>query len=47
MGLFNFGKKNQEVQEDSAPQNPGNPSTMVMFRALAIGYVLWILKDLV
>ena len=29
------------------PKNPGNPSTMIMFRVLAIGYVLWILKDLV
>ena len=47
MALFNFGKKKQEEVDDQMPQNPGNPSTMIMFRVLAIGYVLWILKDLV
>ena len=47
MGLFNFGKKNQEKAEEQGPQNPGNPTTMIMFRILAIGYVIWILKDLV
>ena len=47
MALFNFGKKKQEEVEEQGPQNPGNPTTMVMFRLLAIGYVLWILKDLV
>ena len=47
MALFNFGKKKQEEVDDQMPKNPGNPSTMIMFRVLAIGYVLWILKDLV
>ena len=47
MALFNFGKKKQDEVDDQMPQNPGNPSTMIMFRVLAIGYVLWILKDLV
>ena len=47
MGLFNFGKKkNADVEEDQTPQQPGNPTTMIMFRVLAIGYVLWIVKDL-
>ena len=47
MGLFNFGKKNprdEEVQEQKAP---GNPTTMILFRVLAIGYVIWMLKDVV
>ena len=43
MGLFNFGKKNN-TQENSQPRNP---STMIFFRVLAVGYVLWILKDLI
>ena len=47
MALFNFGKKKQKETEDQTPQNPGNPTTMIMFRVLAIGYVVWILKDLV
>ena len=47
MALFNFGKKKQEEVDDQTPQNPGNPTTMIMFRVLAIGYVIWILKDLV
>lgn len=47
MGLFNFGKKKQEEVEEQVPQQPGNPTTMIMFRIIAIGYVLWILKDLV
>lgn len=46
MGLFNFGKK-KPVEEEQTPQQPGNPTTMILFRVLAIGYVLWILKDLV
>ena len=46
MALFNFGKK-KEKTEEQGPQNPGNPTTMIMFRLLAIGYVIWILKDLV
>ena len=46
MGLFDFGKKKQR-EDDQTPQNPGNPTTMIFFRLLAIGYVLWILKDLV
>lgn len=48
MGLFNFGKKNQEEQgEQKEMQQPANPSTMILFRALAVGYVLWMLKGLV
>ena len=46
MALFNFGKKKEEV-DDQMPKDPGNPTTMILFRALAIGYVIWILKDLV
>lgn len=45
MGLFN--KKKQEGVEEEEPQRRGNPSTMFMFRLLAVGYVLWLLKDLV
>ena len=37
-----FKKKPQE--ENRAP---GNPTTMILFRVLAIGYLIWILKDLV
>ena len=47
MGLFQFGKKNTQQEQDQTPKNPGNPTTMLLFRVLAIGYVLWILKDLV
>ena len=48
MGLFNFGKKkNADVEEDQTPQQPGNPTTMILFRALAVGYVLWMLKDVI
>ena len=47
MGLFNFGKKKPEETEEQGPKDPGNPTTMIMFRILAIGYVIWILKDLV
>ena len=43
MGLFNFGK-NKDKQENTPPRNP---STMIFFRLLAVGYVLWIWKDLV
>lgn len=43
MGLFNFGKK-IDTQENSQPRNP---STMIFFRLLAVGYVLWIVKDLI
>ena len=41
MGLFK--KNNQE----EAPRRPVNPTNMVLIRLLAVGYVLWILKDLV
>ena len=37
-----FKKKPQE--ENRAP---GNPTTMIFFRILAVGYVAWIMKDLV
>ena len=47
MGLFQFGKKNTQQEQDQTPQNPGNPTTMLLFRVLAIGYVLWMLKGLV
>ena len=43
MGFLNFGKKDEQSQQ----RQPGNPTTMVMFRILAIGYVLWMLKDFV
>lgn len=39
-----FKKKPREEEEERAP---GNPTTMILFRVLAVGYVLWILKDLV
>ena len=32
------------MQEQKAP---GNPTTMILFRVLAIGYVIWMLKDVV
>lgn len=44
MGLFNFGKK-KETQEEN--RQPGNPTTMILFRLLAVGYVLWMYKDIV
>ena len=44
MGLFNFGKK-KETQEEN--RQPGNPTTMMFFRLLAIGYALWMYKDFV
>ena len=47
MGLFNFGKKNAQQEEPQEQRQPGNPTTMLMFRVLAVGYVLWMLKDLV
>ena len=47
MGLFNFGKKNQEKEEVQEQKAPGNPTTMILFRVLAIGYVAWMLKDVV
>lgn len=45
MGLF--GKKKQEGVEEEAPQRRVNPTNMIMIRLLAVGYILWILKDLV
>lgn len=39
-----FKKKPQEEPQNRAP---ANPTTMLLFRALAVGYVLWILKDLI
>lgn len=45
MGLFN--KKKQEGAEEETPQRQVNPTNMVLVRLLAVGYVLWILKDLV
>ena len=48
MGLFNFGKKKNPQEEKVQEQRqPGNPTTMLLFRVLAVGYVLWMLKDLV
>lgn len=41
MGLF---KKNTQ---EEAPRRPINPTNMVLIRLLAVGYVLWLLKDLV
>ena len=46
MGLFNFGKK-KDKEAEKETQQPGNPTTMMLFRALAIGYVLWMLKGLI
>ena len=43
MGLFN--KKKQEGAEET--RRPVNPTNMVLIRLLAVGYVLWILKDLI
>lgn len=47
MGLFNFGKKNPQEEEVQEQKAPGNPTTMILFRALAVGYVLWMLKDVI
>ena len=47
MGLFNFGKKNRQEEEVQEQKAPGNPTTMILFRALAVGYVLWMLKDVI
>lgn len=47
MGLFNFGKKNPQEEEVQEQKAPGNPTTMILFRVLAIGYVIWMLKDVV
>ena len=47
MGLFNFGKKNRQEEEVQEQKAPGNPTTMILFRVLAIGYVVWMLKDVV
>ena len=47
MGLFNFGKKNPQDEEVQEQKAPGNPTTMILFRVLAIGYVIWMLKDVV
>ncbi len=47
MGLFNFGKKNPQNEEVQEQKAPGNPTTMILFRVLAIGYVIWMLKDVV
>lgn len=47
MGLFNFGKKNPQEKEVQEQKAPGNPTTMILFRVLAIGYVIWMLKDVV
>lgn len=45
MSLSDMFKKKDTEQEEV--RQPGNPTTMVMFRVLAVGYILWILKDLV
>ena len=47
MGLFNFGKKNPKEEDVQEQKAPGNPTTMILFRVLAIGYVVWMLKDVV
>ena len=47
MGLFNFGKKNQQKEDVQEQKAPGNPTTMILFRVIAIGYVAWLLKDVV
>ena len=41
MGLF---KKNNN---EETPRRKINPTNMMLIRLLAVGYVLWILKDLV
>jgi len=46
MALFNFKKKEeQEVEEQ--PQRQTNPGMMLMVRLVAVGYILWTLKDLI
>lgn len=45
MSLSDLFKK--KPKEEETTRAPGNPTTMMLFRALAVGYVLWILKDLV
>ena len=47
MGLFNFGKKNPQEEEVQEKKAPGDPTTMLLFRVLAIGYVVWMLKDVI
>ena len=47
MGLFNFGKKNPQEEEVQEKKAPGDPTTMLLFRVLAIGYVAWLLKDVI
>ena len=44
MSLFDKFKKSPKEQETKAPANPTNA---MFFRVLAVGYVLWIMKDLV
>ena len=46
MGLFNK-KKQEGTEEEEAPQRKVNPSTMLMVRLVAVGYILWTLKDLI
>ena len=45
MSLSDLFKK--KPKEEDVPQAPGNPTTMILFRLLAVGYVGWIMKDLV
>ncbi len=45
MGLFNFKKKNEEAEETQAA--PRNPNTMIMIRILAVGYIMWMYKDMI
>lgn len=45
MSLSDLFKK--KPKEEETPRAPGNPTTMIFFRILAVGYVIWILKDLV
>ena len=44
MSLSDLFKKKPREEEN---RTPGNPTTMILFRALAVGYLIWILKDLV
>lgn len=39
MGLFNFKKKNHEEQQERPARDP---NTVMMFRLLAVGYVLYL-----
>lgn len=41
MGLFN-SKKNKE----ETPRAPANPNSFLVIRLLAVGYLLWMVKDL-